>query len=504
MYSGEWLLALLAKGTIAVFAASIASLLLRHRSAALRHSLWTATAATLLALPFLSGLRLLPTIPISLPIAAASTASPASPTDQPHSATDLAKPSARATQKNYPREMLLNIGWERALAVLWSSVALMLVVWVLLGHVMVARLVAASPQIADEAWIFLVTAVRRELGVSERIDLRWSDDATGPTAYGLLKPGLLIPRRAIHWTAEERRLVLTHEIAHVRRRDCITQLVAELTCAMWWLHPGAWYVARRARLEREEACDDAVIECGGEALSYARFLLECAVGKRRSSLALATIPFTRPSQLEGRIMGVLNVDKSRQPGSRLQFMTMATLAMLVAVVSGEVRPVSAASPAHSRNAQTAPRTVAAAQRGMKALPSRAQNEKRRRGSTENQANRLVVANNGAATLTIEGDKLVYAFAPEDVARPHDRDAGSDGAWGGAAAGVSGMHMEFPLAEIRLAAAVRGGVVVDMKSRPSSEPESSDRGRVFFPGVKDAEARALARAIASAARSPSSR
>ena len=54
-----------------------------------------------------------------------------------------------------------------------------------------------------------------------------------------------------------------------RRYDCLTQTLAFAACAMYWFHPGVWWVARRLRIERELACDDRVIAAGSGCREYA-------------------------------------------------------------------------------------------------------------------------------------------------------------------------------------------------------------------------------------------
>lgn len=66
-----------------------------------------------------------------------------------------------------------------------------------------------------------------------------SDAAVIPAACGLLRPALLLPTSANEWPEAHRQSVLCHELAHVKRLDCITQLVAQLACALFWFHPGA-------------------------------------------------------------------------------------------------------------------------------------------------------------------------------------------------------------------------------------------------------------------------
>ena len=66
-----------------------------------------------------------------------------------------------------------------------------------------------------------------------------------PMAAGYLRPTVALPAEADAWPDERVTSVLLHELAHIRRRDCLTQLAASTTCALYWMNPLAWYAAAR-------------------------------------------------------------------------------------------------------------------------------------------------------------------------------------------------------------------------------------------------------------------
>ena len=97
--------------------------------------------------------------------------------------------------------------------------------------------------------------------------------------------------------------MLLHELAHVARFDCLAQWAACAMRAVYWMHPGAWWLVSRLRLDREFACDDLVLAAGAPPVEYARHLLDIAYtfgGGRAPALA---VRMARRSQLEGPAAG---------------------------------------------------------------------------------------------------------------------------------------------------------------------------------------------------------
>lgn len=101
---------------------------------------------------------------------------------------------------------------------------------------------------------------------------------------------ILLPQVARQWSRAMRHAVLLHELAHVQRGDVLAQLVGRMACVLHWYHPLAWYALRKMRHEREQACDDAVVQAGEKPSDYAEQLVEVArlcVAPGGLSLAIA-------------------------------------------------------------------------------------------------------------------------------------------------------------------------------------------------------------------------
>ena len=199
-----------------------------------------------------------------------------------------------------------------------------------------------------------------------------------PMASGIFKPSVLMPEDANRWPLERLRIVLLHELAHVKRRDCLTHVIVQLACALYWFNPLAWIAARHVRTERERACDDLVLACGTRGPDYAEELLEIARvmrgGRYPALLAGATLAMAHRSQLEGRLIAILDPKVPRAAVSRLRTALTAVgvacaLAPLAAMQpwtvgapehdASLVDAVSAASPSCARAAVAGRRCTAA-------------------------------------------------------------------------------------------------------------------------------------------------
>jgi beta-lactamase regulating signal transducer with metallopeptidase domain/ribosomal protein L7Ae-like RNA K-turn-binding protein len=175
----------------------------------------------------------------------------------------------------------------------------------------VRRLAREASEVQESQWTRLFEECARNMGVNRSVRLLRSWEHSMPMAWGTWRPTILIPAIAEEWAENRRRAVILHELAHVARYDCLTQTLACVACALYWFHPGAWWVARQLRVERELACDDRVIAAGTQGREYASHLLEIAytLGNQRAP-ALA-VSMARPHQLERRMLAALDSARNR-------------------------------------------------------------------------------------------------------------------------------------------------------------------------------------------------
>jgi beta-lactamase regulating signal transducer with metallopeptidase domain len=154
------------------------------------------------------------------------------------------------------------------------------------GWVVAGRLARRDTRPAPPAWEARARDLARRLAIRRPVALLESLRIEVPSAIGILRPVVLLPAGiAIGMTPDQLDALLAHELAHVRRRDFLVNLLQVAAETLLFYHPAVWWVSHRIRIERENACDDLAVEATGDASRYARAL--GALEERRPAVAPA-------------------------------------------------------------------------------------------------------------------------------------------------------------------------------------------------------------------------
>ncbi len=164
-----------------------------------------------------------------------------------------------------------------------------------------------------------------------------------PMTFGWLRPLILLPESALDWPTDRRNAAIAHENAHIVRRDCLWNFLAQIACAIWWFHPLTWVIASRARKNAEKAADNAVLRDGLSSADYAQHLLDVARSTAGSWEVATSIAMAEPSMLESRVVAVLDPASPRSPLSR------RALTVLVAIMMLSLGFVSTAIQGHAQS-----------------------------------------------------------------------------------------------------------------------------------------------------------
>ena len=204
-------------------------------------------------------------------------------------------------------------------------------------------------------WAPLGERLAQSLGIERPVTFLSGDEDAMPMACGLVRARVLLPAEADDWPVERQRVVLLHELAHVKRRDCLTQMLAHLACATYWFNPLVWLAARRLRAERERACDDLVLAAGTRGSDYADHLLDIARSLRSGAWPTwSAVTMAHRSQLEGRLMAILDPALPRRSPTRRSVTAFAAVAIVSIVSLAGVRPVAKAAEAEEQGRPALP------------------------------------------------------------------------------------------------------------------------------------------------------
>ncbi len=135
----------------------------------------------------------------------------------------------------------------------------------------------AGRPIEDDALRESADLLRAELACPRRVELLEADQLAAPATVGWRRPVILLPAAWRSWTLLERRAVLAHEIAHIRRGDFLTYVIAQIGLVLHYYNPLVHWLAGRLRLEQELAADASAAALAGGRLEYLQMLAAMAL-----------------------------------------------------------------------------------------------------------------------------------------------------------------------------------------------------------------------------------
>ena len=228
---------------------------------------------------------------------------------------------------------LTSAGWA---ALLWLVGTSLLGGRILIGFGILRRMRRQALVLQDGPLFEALRRARAALDCYPRVEVATSPSIHSPMVLGILKPLIVVPTDLVdRLRADQLTLVLTHELAHVRRRDNLWLLLQRLITAILFFHPALWLCGHMLRRESEQACDDLVVCATGRPEAYARGLTLVAEGAARSNLPARRIPMmstfaSTESDLSQRIRRTLN-GRARRMDVRARLLAVVLLCPLAVV-----------------------------------------------------------------------------------------------------------------------------------------------------------------------------
>ena len=335
----DTLLDLTLRSSVMLAIGLLTSAALRRRSAALRHAVLTAgLVATFAIVPTA---WLLPSWSVPFPLVDTKTTLTSVSTDDELIA-NASVDGAAVTEAvdgeaigSAPIDMGIDV--NLMLVVTWIAGLLLCAAWLATGVFRLTRIARAAKPISDGMWLRLTRKISQAFDIAPPVVLMTEKGPELVATWGWLRPRIVLPAHATKWAYGRAEAVLGHECAHIRRKDWLVQIAAEILRCVLWFNPLVWMVCARLGRESDRACDDLVLGRGMPASDYADHLVAIARESRVPRFA-PVMPMARQLSLEGRIKAMLNPQIDRRTPGRLAWMLVcaAIVACLLPLASFDV------------------------------------------------------------------------------------------------------------------------------------------------------------------------
>jgi GWxTD domain-containing protein len=213
----------------------------------------------------------------------------------------------------------------------WLAGVLLLHARTLAAWAATRRLQRTGVCAAPSAWQRRVRELAARIRLARPVALLESCRVDVPLVAGYLRPVILVPLDLLAGLpAGQVEAILLHELAHIRRRDYLVNLLQAVVENLLFYHPAVWWVSSVIRSEREHCCDDLAVAVQGNAFEYAAALTALEDRRGAAEPALAATG----GNLMKRIRRLLNRPEPRHaaftPAVAAGLVILATAAALTA------------------------------------------------------------------------------------------------------------------------------------------------------------------------------
>lgn len=226
--------------------------------------------------------------------------------------------------------------------------------WFMICAVLVCRLAWAwrslarlrrGAVLAERATQQLCDSLAARLAIASPAVLR-SPWLPSPCLAGVRRPAVLLPVCESEAPLGD---VIAHELAHLKRRDTLWNLLRRVATSVLFFQPLLWRLSHRIETTAEEVCDDYVVALGSDRADYADRLLSLAEMGHAPIAAAGVGIVSFRSMLGRRVARVL--DTSRSLSTRAGNLTLATVLIAGALGAGVAGLVGLAPPSQAGESQ---------------------------------------------------------------------------------------------------------------------------------------------------------
>ncbi|MEO5942762.1 MAG: M56 family metallopeptidase [Ferruginibacter sp.] len=299
-----------------------------------------------------------------------------------------------------------------------KSAGWIILVWALIIFLQCIRLAAGMYGVhqlkkteifsAGDFWDARIIALCRDLKMNTNVRLLQSGIAQVPLVAGFFKPVILFPLAMLaSLPPNEVEAILIHELAHIRRKDMLVNMVQHFVEIFFFFNPAVLWVSSLIKLERENCCDDVAINKVSNKRNYIAALLSFQEMNAQQSPALAQAFSTDKHHLLNRIKRILFNNNKTLNSMEKKFLAAGAVITGICILAFTTNNVEQKkSPVKTGSASTITQSNSTTQTSIDTMPANKEVMTGRISTNENgKKYELVTENNTVKELYVNGEKI---------------------------------------------------------------------------------------------------
>lgn len=227
-----------------------------------------------------------------------------------------------------------DLPWSQIGLTLWISGALLWVAYHLVQHIKMKHALTQNSAALPSALEPITYQAKRQLGMKRTVNIRLSNQQTGPLVLGAFRPLIILPKGFMSdYSRKQQHYALTHELAHIKRGDLWVATLALVFRGLNWLNPLIHFAAQKFRTDQEAACDAYVLARLGGTHDIREGYADTLVHAAKHTLKLTPTPLglTIYHPLKERLMTMKT--SNTKPGFASRALASACLGSVLALTA---------------------------------------------------------------------------------------------------------------------------------------------------------------------------
>jgi beta-lactamase regulating signal transducer with metallopeptidase domain len=230
--------------------------------------------------------------------------------------------------------------WQ-IIAVVWLAGAIMYLAFYISKHCRFILLVKRwSENVTDERALSILQSLKKEMGISQKINLYQYSDLGCPMMFGFVKPRILLPKEEL--AEDELRFILKHELVHFKRKDLFYKVLVLIATAVHWFNPFVYLIAKAINAQCELSCDaEIILNTDAETrLQYSETIIGVIKYRSKLKTALSTNFYGGKKGMKNRISSIMHMTKKKAGAFVLCGALILTLGTGVVVAANANSPAN--------------------------------------------------------------------------------------------------------------------------------------------------------------------